>query len=107
MRAATPVVHDAMRLVFGPEDREGYTLRKIADLRLMLAFECRNCHKLSQPDFLDLVARYGPNATIGELRPRAKCSRCGKRTADVLLKSPGTPRERGWEPRPPSGVARR
>jgi hypothetical protein len=89
------------KLVFGPDDRDDYTLRRIVELRLSLVFECRNCRKISQADLLDLIGRYGPSAKLGDLRPKGKCSRCGKRAADVLLKAAGTPAKRGWWPRPP------
>jgi hypothetical protein len=93
------------KLVFGPDDIAEYTLRKVAELRLLLAFECRHCRKFSQPDFLDLVGRHGPNAKIGDLQRKGRCTRCGKRAAEVLIKAPGTPAKRGWWPRPP-GLSR-
>ena len=32
------------RLVFGPDQRDRYTLRDVAERRLVLMLECRNCH---------------------------------------------------------------
>jgi hypothetical protein len=89
------------RLVFGPDDRDQYTLRRVADLGLIIAFECRNCRKVSQRDVLELIERYGLNAKRGDLRPKARCSRCSKRQADVLMRSPGVRGSRAWWPRPP------
>jgi hypothetical protein len=44
--------------LFGADDRDRYTLRKVAELRLIVVFECRNC-RLSQADVLGLIERYG------------------------------------------------
>lgn len=90
-------------LIFGQGDRDAYTLRKVAEPRLTLVFECRNCRKVSRADLLDLVARYGPEAQLGDMRPQGRCSRCGKRAADLLMKAPGYPPQRGWWARPPVG----
>jgi transcription elongation factor Elf1 len=92
------------KLVFGPDDRDKYTLRRVVELSLAVAFECRNCHKLAQSNVLDLVERYGLRTKLGELRAKAVCRRCGKRAADVLMRDPGMPRGREWWPRPPLGT---
>ena len=89
------------RLVFGQEDRDRYTLRRVLEIGLTVAFECRSCRKISQMVVLDLVERYGMTTTLGELRSKAVCSRCGKRVADVLTRQPGVRGERAWHPRPP------
>jgi hypothetical protein len=89
------------RMVFGPEDRDRYTLRQVAELGLVIVFECRNCLKCSRADLLDLIARYGTTATLGELRRKARCNRCRKREADVLMREPTKRKDAGWWPRPP------
>jgi hypothetical protein len=89
------------RLAFGQEDRDRYTLRRVLELGLTVAFECRSCRKISQVVVLDLVERYGITATLGELRSKAVCSRCGKRVADVLTRQPGVRGDKAWHPRPP------
>ncbi len=90
-----------MHVIFGQGDRDLYTLRRVVELGLAVAFECRNCRKLSQPDVLDLVDRYGLRATLGDLRRKAVCSRCGKRQANVLTRTPGIRGDRAWWPHPP------
>jgi hypothetical protein len=91
-------------LVFGPEDRDKYTLRHVVELRLGLAFDCRNCGKFTSLDVVLLIERYGAAMRLGDLRPKAKCSRCGKRTADVLTHLPGVRGARAWWPRPPGAT---
>ncbi|GEM_PF-5268783 len=88
-------------LVFGPGDRDGYTLRKVAELRLTLAFECRNCRKIAQEDILELIEKHGLAAKLGDLRRRAKCTRCNRRAADILLRQPGVRGDKAWRPHPP------
>ena len=91
-------------LVFGPEDRDRYTLRKVIELGLTVAFECRSCRRVSQVILLDLVERYGITTTLGELRSKAVCSRCGKRVVDVLTRECGVRGARAWHPRPPGAT---
>jgi hypothetical protein len=91
-------------LAFGPEDRDHYTLRQVAELRLGLAFDCRNCGKFTSLDVLTLIERYGAATELGNLRPKARCSRCGKQAADVLTRVPGVRGERAWWPRPPGAT---
>ena len=89
------------RMVFGQGDRDLYTLRQVAELGLALFFECRNCWKTSRADLLDLIARYGTTATLGELRRKARCNRCRKCEADVLMREPGNRKDAAWWPRRP------
>jgi hypothetical protein len=51
------------RLAFGQEDRDRYTLRRVLELGLTVAFECRSCRKISQVVVLDLVERHGLTIT--------------------------------------------
>jgi bacterioferritin-associated ferredoxin len=88
------------RLAFGQEDRDKLTLRHVAELRLTVAFECRNCRHIAQKDILELIEEHGLAAKLGDLRSRAKCGRCGKRAAEVL-KTPGVHGSRAWWPHPP------
>jgi hypothetical protein len=89
------------RLVFGQEDRDRYTLRGVLELGLTVAVECRSCRRVSQLIVLDLVERYGITTTLGDLRSKAVCSRCGRRVVDVLTRQPGVRGDRAWHPRPP------
>ncbi len=52
-------------------------------------------------DVLDMIARYGTNATLGEIRSKARCHVCKKRQAEVLMREPGSRKDFGWWPRPP------
>jgi hypothetical protein len=88
-------------LIFGPEDRDGYTLRKVAELRLTVAFECRNCRKIAHCDILELIEKHGLAAKLGDLKRRAICMRCKRRAADILLRQPGIRGDRAWQPHPP------
>jgi hypothetical protein len=44
---------------------------------------------------LELIARYGTNATLGEVRLKARCHVCNKRQADVLMREPGSRKDFG------------
>lgn len=44
---------------FGQEGRDRYTLRRVLELGLTGAIECKSCRKISQVGVLDLVERYG------------------------------------------------
>ena len=92
------------RLAFGQEDRDRYTLRRVLELGLTVAFECRSCRRVSQMIVLDLVERYGITTTLGELRSKAVCLRCGKRVVDVLTWERGVRGARAWHPRPPGAT---
>jgi hypothetical protein len=89
------------RLVFGPDERDGYTLRQVAELQLFLVLECRNCRRVSQLDVLGLIERYGTNATLREIRTKGRCRVCKKQTADILMREPESRKNEGWWPRPP------
>ena len=91
-------------LAFGQEDRDRLTLRQVLELGLTIAIECRSCQRISQAIVLDLVERHGLATTLGDLRSKAVCSRCGKRVADVLTRQPGVRGAKAWRPRPPSGT---
>jgi hypothetical protein len=91
-------------LAFEKEDRDRYTLRQVAELRLGLAFDCRNCGKFTSLDVMALIARYGATTPLSKLRSKAKCLRCGKRAADVLTRMPGVRGDRAWWPRPPGAT---
>jgi hypothetical protein len=73
----------------------------VAELRLILVSECRNCRRLSQVDVLALIERYGTHATLGETRQKGRCHVCKKRAADLLMWEPGSRKDLGWWPRPP------
>jgi hypothetical protein len=89
------------RLAFGSDDRDRYTLRRVVELNLLLVFECRNCRRVSQADILDLIERFGTNATLGEIRTKGRCRICKKQSADILMREPGSRKDMGWWPRPP------
>jgi hypothetical protein len=91
------------QLAFGQEDRDRLTLRQVLELGLTVVFECKSCRRVSQTIVLDLAERHGLATTLGELRGKAVCSRCGKRVADVLTRTPGVRGSLAWWPRPPTG----
>ena len=88
-------------LFFGQGERDQYTLRRVVELRLAVAFECKNCRHLSQFDVLDLIDRHGLSTKLGDLRRRARCTYCKKRVAEILLQQPGIRGGRSWWPHPP------
>lgn len=90
-------------LVFGPDDRDAYTLRRVAELRLTVALECPNCRRVLQLDILDLIGRFGTSETVGAVRRRARCSLCKHKGAAALLRFPGIRGDKAWSPRPPLG----
>ena len=47
-------------------DVDKWTLRLVVQ-RGILAFECRNCSHLSQLDVLELIARFGADAIVGDV----------------------------------------
>jgi hypothetical protein len=49
---------------------------------------CSHCQKIGYQDLLDLVAKFGPNTNLGQLRRRAICGRCHRRNVIVLTKLP-------------------
>ena len=53
------------RLVFGQEDRDQLTLRRVTELDLTLVFECAACQRVSQQNAMDLAERYGIGARLG------------------------------------------
>src|SRR5215470_5953294 len=62
------------------------TLRSIVERGESLSFECDNCWRLVAVDVLDLIGRFGADATIGDVRRKLVCSRCNKRRARALVK---------------------
>jgi len=76
-------------------------LRKVAELRLAVAFECRNCRHIAQCDVLDLIGEHGLDMKLRDLRRRARCERCKKRVAEILLRQVGIRGGRAWWPHPP------
>jgi len=77
-----------------------WTLRVVVE-RGVLVFECRNCWHLSQMDELELVARFGPDALVGELRKRMVCRRCGSRRVRSLVRLKFGRKNLVWVPVPP------
>ena len=80
------------------EDR---TLRDLFEDRMMLFFECTRCERLSRTDVLDLACYHGADVTVGKLAKKARCTRCGTRKAEPLLRLPYGRGDFPWLPRPP------
>jgi hypothetical protein len=77
-------------------------LRSIIEQGHSLSFECDNCWRLVAVDVLDLIGRFGADATVGEVRRKLVCRRCNKRRARALLKTGN--RKDEWIPtRPRAG----
>ena len=77
-------------------------LRSIIEQGHGLSFECDNCWRLVAVDVLDLIGRFGADATIAEVRRKLVCRRCNKRRARALVKTGN--RKDEWIPtRPRAG----
>jgi len=78
------------------------TLRSIIEQGHGLSFECDNCWRLVAVDVLDLIGRFGADATIAEVRRKLVCRRCNKRRARALVRTGN--RKDEWIPtRPRAG----
>jgi hypothetical protein len=61
---------------------DSYTLRYLAKKRVPPFFECCKCEKRALIDVIAMIDLYGSATTLGELRSRARFSRC---QAGILL----------------------
>jgi hypothetical protein len=77
------------------------TLRAVVDRGHGLTFECDNCWRLVGADVLALIGKYGPEATVGEVRRKLVCTRCHRRRARALLRTGD--RNDDWFPTRPRG----
>jgi hypothetical protein len=59
---------------------EQWSLRQVVE-QGQLAFECNNCWRLAAVDTLEMVERFGADATVGQVRPKAVCRVCHARGA--------------------------
>ncbi len=66
---------------------EEMTLRSIIEQGHGLSFECDNCWRLVAVDVLDLIGRFGADATVGDVRRKLVCRRCNKRRARALVRT--------------------
>jgi hypothetical protein len=85
---------------------ERLTLRAANEHKQELVFQCRLCGRCQTTDLLKFVHRYGPEATIGDLRKRARCERCNVQKAQAFLRSQSAGRRAGWMPYPPRDIRR-
>jgi hypothetical protein len=81
-----------------PVDR--WTLRIVVE-RGSLAFECRNCRRLSQVDVLALIEQHGADGLVAAVRRRLVCRQCGARSPRALVRLHGVRGDRAWLPVPP------
>lgn len=86
------------------KDPEQFSIRDVIERRMGMVFECANCRKVAQVDVLQLVSRFGPDILLQATRFRARCTRCGKRRARILLKDPASRGDWAWWPRPPGAT---
>lgn len=91
------------KLIETEADVLALTLRKVIELGFQVAFECRHCRKWGVQDALALIHKYGPEIKLEKLRDDAKCTRCRRRQARVLLKRPYQSRRHAWIPHDPPG----
>jgi hypothetical protein len=78
---------------------DSYTLRYLVEKRVSPFFECCKCEKRALIDVIAMIDLYGSATTLGELRSRARCSRCKSTQADIILNNHS--RDYTWFPRPP------
>jgi hypothetical protein len=78
------------------------TLRSIIEQDHGLSFERDNCWRLVAVDVLDLIGRFGADATIGDVRRKLVCRRCNKHRARALIKT-GNRRDEWIPTRPRAG----
>lgn len=85
---------------------ERLTLRAVNEHKHELVFQCRSCGRCQTTDLLKFVHSYGPGATIGDLRKRARCQSCKQQRAQAFLRSLTAGRHHGWIPYPPRDIRR-
>jgi hypothetical protein len=60
-----------------------------------------DCWRLAAVDALDMVERFGADATVGQVRRQAVCRVCHARGARALDRLKGMGKDRAWLPVPP------
>ena len=78
-----------------------WSLRTIIERGHRLSFECDYCWRLVAVDVLNLIGRFGPSATIGQVRRKLVCTRCRRRRARALVRTGN--RNDDWIPTRPRG----
>jgi hypothetical protein len=79
---------------------DSWSLRQVVE-QGQLTFECNNCWRLAAVDVLDLVERFGADATVGRIRRQTICRICHTRGARALVRLKGMRKDRAWLPVPP------
>lgn len=88
------------RYLFGSGDLDSYSFADVRELQVAAGLECRRCHKFAALDLDELERKCGVE-TLGALKRRARCQRCGGRDPVILIRSPAMRGDRAWFPRPP------
>lgn len=80
------------------------TFRQVLQLRIdkdMIAvLRCPNCGRRAQHDWIGLIERFSGACTLGELRARSRCLRCGRRNPQVYFWIPGRDGGEWWPSAP-------
>jgi hypothetical protein len=90
--------------IFGHGDLDRYSLAEVVGLKIHPGFECRKCRKFSAIDVETLTRTQGCQFTLGEVRRRARCRRCGSGLPQILIRSEAMRGDRAWFPRPPGAT---
>lgn len=88
-------------MFFGDGNLETYTLQRTVDLHVVPGLECSKCRKFAVINVDRLAEAYGADLTLGEIRNRARCQRCGARNPVILLRANAVRGDYAWFPRPP------
>lgn len=62
-----------------------WTLQEVSECGA-LHVECIHCWKMSERELVPLIERFGADATLGEIAPCMRCTRCGRKKARVLVR---------------------
>lgn len=79
------------------------TLDDVAKAPGSLHLDCRGCRHHMAVDVKGLAMRFGGFLNLGMIKGRARCSRCGRRDADVLFHDHTLRGDKGWWPHAPMG----
>ena len=91
-----------------PDDLDTLALRRVMelwihhDIELVLICRTPECRRRAKVDLIDRIDRFGAGSTLGALRKRSKCVKCGAKAPEPFLVIE-SPRRFGaqWFPRPP------
>jgi hypothetical protein len=81
-------------------DVNKWTLQQVVE-RGALAFECRKCWHFAHVDVPELIARFGADTVVREVRAKTRCSVCFGRSVRSLVRLTAGRQELTWVPVPP------